>query len=170
MGSGDAIAYFVMQRVLGVNAHVPWPVHWSSIVTAPERIKRVALLPRPGFMPGQYIQALNGIRIGRNVRMGPGVKLISADHDPADFDHHEVSAPIVIGDNCWLAADVVLLQGVTLGNHVVVGAGAVVTKSFPGDCLIGGVPARVLKALPPYVGRTTELEWGWGNEQDGIER
>ena len=153
MGMKDAVIVFFMQRVLRINSHVPWPVHWSSIVIGPERIVQASLLPRPGLAPGQYIQAGNGIRIGRNVRLGPGVKLVSSNHNLCNYDEHEPAPPIVIGDDCWLGADAVVLQGVSLGNHVVVGAGAVVTKSFPDDCLIGGVPAKIIKRLPPYGGR-----------------
>jgi len=101
-------------------------------------------------MPGQYIQAINGIVIGKNVRLGPGVKLISANHDLLNFDIHIKNEPIEIGDNCWISATAVILPGVKLGNHVVVAAGAVVTKSFSDNCLIGGVPAQVIKSLDNY--------------------
>lgn len=50
-----------------------------------------------------------------------------------------------VGENCWIGTGAVILGGVTLGDNVTVAAGAVVTKSFPGKCLIGGVPARVIK-------------------------
>jgi len=105
-------------------------------------------------MPGQYIQAMNGIVIGKNVRMGPGVKIISANHDLMNFNVHTQSGPIEIGNNCWLSANSIILPGVKLGNHVVCAAGAVVTKSFPdNNCLIGGVPAVVIKQLNCYVGK-----------------
>ena len=82
--------------------------------------------------------------------MGPGVKLISANHDLLNFDIHTKNEPIEIGDNCWISANAVILPGVKLGNHVVVAAGAVVTKSFSDNCLIGGVSARVIKELDDY--------------------
>lgn len=150
IGLKKIIHYFLFQRILRINSHVPWPVHWSSIVSFPERIERKYWRPYPGYMPGQYIQAINGIIIGKNVRTGPGVKLISANHDLLDFEIHTKSAPIEIGDNCWISANAVILPGVKLGNHVVVAAGAVVTKSFSDNCLIGGVPARVIKELDDY--------------------
>jgi hypothetical protein len=152
IGWKNILLYFFMQRVLGINSQVPWPVHWSSIVSYPDHITRKYWRPYPGYMPGQYIQARNGIIIGRNVRMGPGVKLISANHNLCNYDVHNEANPIEIGDNCWLGSDVIILPGVALGEHVVVAAGAVVTKSFPDNCLIGGVPARVLKSLGVYVG------------------
>lgn len=150
IGLKNKILYFFFQRILRINSHVPWPVHWSSIVIHPERIERKYWRPYPGYMPGQYIQAINGIVIGKNVRLGPGVKLISANHDLLNFDIHIKNEPIEIGDNCWISATAVILSGVKLGNHVVVAAGAVVTKSFSDNCLIGGVPAQVIKSLDNY--------------------
>ncbi len=84
------------------------------------------------------------------MRLGPGVKLISANHDVLNFDIHTKNEPIEIGDNCWISASAVILPGVKLDNHVVVAAGAVVAKSFSDICLIRGVPARVIKELDDY--------------------
>ena len=156
IGWKNALLYFFMQRILRINSHVSWPVHWSSIVSNPEKITCKHWRPYPGYMPGQYIQAINGIIIGRNVRMGPGVKLISANHNLCNYDLHNEAAPIKIGDNCWLGSNVIILAGISLGEHVVVAAGAVVSKSFSGNCLIGGVPAREIKPLDPYAGK---LDW-----------
>lgn len=55
--------------------------------------------------------------------------------------------PTKIGANCWLATGVVIPDGVTIGDHVVVAAGAVVTRDFAGDQLCGGVPAKPLRDL-----------------------
>ncbi|TVO66708.1 acyltransferase [Spiribacter aquaticus] len=153
IGLKNTLTYFFFQRILRINSHVEWPVHWASIVSSPDRIQRGSFRPYPGYMPGQYIQAVNGVVIGRNVRLGPGVKIISADHDVNDFQVHLVNSPIYIGDNCWLGADSVILPGVKLGNHVVVAAGAVVTKSFGENVLVGGIPARVIKRIGAYQGK-----------------
>lgn len=150
IGAKQILIYWFFQRVLRINSHVPWPVHWSSIVVYPQNIVRKSYRPYPGYMPGQYIQAMNGIIIGRNVRMGPGVKLISANHNLLNYDIHDLAEPIELGDNCWLGADAIVLPGVKLGNHVIVAAGSVVTKSFPDNCLIGGVPAKIIKHLSDY--------------------
>lgn len=148
-----ALQYYFFQRILRINCDVPWPVHWTSVVACPQRIKRKSTdRPRPGGNMGQYIQAINGIEFGENVWIGPDVKIISANHDLCDYEKHIPCEPIHIGDNCWIGAGAVILPEVTLGNHVVVAAGAVVNQSFSDDCLVGGVPAKVIKKLEPYRG------------------
>lgn len=153
LGEKKVWVYFLFQRIFRVNASVPWLIHWSSMVYFPQRIRVDEGSPNPGMMPGSYIQARNGIEIGSNLRIGPGVKIISANHDPDDYDQYRESPPIKIGNNCWLSSNAVILQGVKLGDHTIVAAGAVVNKSFPeGNCVIGGVPAKKLKDLGPYQG------------------
>lgn len=143
--------YFLFQRILRINSHVPWPVHFTSIVTSPERIERDMPTSIPGFMPGCYIQAINGIKIGKNSIIGPGAKIVSANHGVCNFNLHVPENPIKIGKNCWIGANAVILPGVELADHTIVAAGAVVTKSFlEGDCIIGGVPAKVIKRIEEY--------------------
>ncbi|MCB0275013.1 MAG: hypothetical protein KDI06_09385 [Calditrichaeota bacterium] len=75
------------------------------------------------------------------------------NHEPDDYFSYREAEPIEIGDNCWLGANSIILPAVRLGQHTVVAAGSVVTKSFPeGDVVIGGNPARVIKTLGPYRG------------------
>lgn len=80
--------------------------------------------------------------------MAPNVGIITTNHDILDPGKHVPGKPIVIGDNCWVAMNAVILPGVVLGNGTIVAAGSVVTKSFPqGRCVIGGVPAKVIKLI-----------------------
>jgi acetyltransferase-like isoleucine patch superfamily enzyme len=61
---------------------------------------------------------------------------------------HVKTAPIIIGRFCWMGMGAVILPGVSLGDFTIVGAGAIVTVSFPeGHCVIAGNPARVIKQL-----------------------
>lgn len=99
-----------------------------------------------------YIQARNGIKIGNNLRMGPGVGLISANHSPDDYDIHLKEKPIVIGDNVWIGMNSVVLPGVNIGNNVMIGANSVVTKDIPSNCVAMGNPCRVIKEKTPYKG------------------
>ncbi|MDB4538017.1 sugar O-acetyltransferase [Akkermansiaceae bacterium] len=90
------------------------------------------------------------VRIGRNCLIGPSVSLYTASH-PLDLEVRrsglEFGAPISIGDDVWIGGRTVINPGVTLGNNVVVASGSVVTKSFHDNCLIGGVPAKLIKTL-----------------------
>jgi len=146
--------YYFHQQILGVNREIPWPVHWSSVVTNHKNIiRKDPMRPLPGFKPGSAVIADNGVYIGMNVWLGPGVKLISAQPDPQDYSKMLPAPPIILGDHCWLGAGAIIYPGVSLGNHVIVAAGAVVTQSIPEDnVIIGGNPARILKAISPYSG------------------
>lgn len=99
--------------------------------------------------PGCYYQVIDGdITIGKGTWIAPNVGVITTNHDCYDLAKHEKGEDIVIGENCWIGMNSVILPGVTLGSHTIVGAGSVVTKSFPeGNCVIAGVPAKVIKQL-----------------------
>lgn len=95
---------------------------------------------------------LNGdITIGNDVVMGPDVVMMATSHEfsrldvPINQQGAKPEEPIVIDDDCWIGTRVIILPGVHIGRQCVVAAGAVVTHSFAGGCILGGVPARVLK-------------------------
>jgi acetyltransferase-like isoleucine patch superfamily enzyme len=143
------LRYWFIQKCLGFNRDAYWPVHFSSTVSGVKRIK-IGIGTAPGLSPGCYIQGGNGIEIGDYTLIAPNVGLISASHSSLDLTKHETSEPIRIGRYCWIGMNAVVLAGVQLGDHTVVAAGAVVTKSFPdGYCVVGGVPARIVKTLDP---------------------
>lgn len=98
---------------------------------------------------GGYFQTINGtITIGHGCKIADGVALITTNHDPQDVSNHLPGRDIVLGKECWLGRNVILLPGVILGDHVVVGAGSVVTKSFQeGNVIIAGNPARIIRSL-----------------------
>jgi maltose O-acetyltransferase len=90
------------------------------------------------------------ITIGDNCMFGPNVQLYTASHplEPGKRNSgQEFGKPISIGDNVWIGGSCVVVPGVTLGDNVVVAAGAVVTKSFPDNVVVGGNPARILKTI-----------------------
>ncbi|MGO2638344.1 MAG: chorismate mutase [Enterococcus viikkiensis] len=90
------------------------------------------------------------ITIGDNCMFGPNVQLYTASHpiEPAKRNSGlELGKPITIGDNVWIGGSAVIVPGVTLGNNVVVAAGAVVTKSFPDNVVAGGNPAQIIKTI-----------------------
>ncbi|SFB85249.1 maltose O-acetyltransferase [Alkalibacterium subtropicum] len=90
------------------------------------------------------------IRIGKNAMLGPGVSLVTPEHPleaEARNSGYEFGRPITLGDNCWIGTNATIVGGVTLGDNVVVAAGAVVKKSFPANVVIGGVPAGIIRTI-----------------------
>lgn len=131
------------------NRNVPWPVFPNAFVPHPENVIFDPSSLNIFHTSGVYFQALGAkIVIGKNCWVAQNVGFITANHDPIQPTRHLPGKNIVIGDDCWIGMNSVILPGVELGNHTVVGAGSVVTKSFPdGYCVIGGNPAKVIRKL-----------------------
>ncbi len=96
--------------------------------------------------------AAGGIEIGDDVIMGSYVSFHSENHNFSDNkklirEQGVTSKGIKIGNNIWVGAKVTFLDGCVVGNNCVVAAGAVVKDSFPNNCVIGGVPAKIIKEI-----------------------
>lgn len=92
---------------------------------------------------------LRGLDIADDVMIGPNVSLITSGHpvEPSQRRDSVIAKPIVIERNVWIAAGVTIIGGVTVGENSVVAAGAVVIKDVPANTLVGGNPARVIRAI-----------------------
>ncbi|MES2445759.1 MAG: acyltransferase [Bacteroidota bacterium] len=133
-------------RIFKMGKGVYWPIHHSSKVASFKNIT-IGIETSPGLMPGCYIQGNGKIFIGDYTQIGPGVGIISSNHDIYD-NRIGVYTTVNIGKYCWIGMNSVILPNVTLGEYTIVGAGSVVTKPFPdGYCVIGGNPAKILKHL-----------------------
>lgn len=90
------------------------------------------------------------IFVGDNVMFGPNVIIATAGH-PVDPPLREKVAqfniPVRIGKNVWIGAGAIVLPGVTIGDHSVIGAGSVVTKDIPPNVVAVGNPCRVLREI-----------------------
>ncbi|EIC96159.1 maltose acetyltransferase / transferase hexapeptide repeat multi-domain protein [Lachnoanaerobaculum saburreum F0468] len=99
------------------------------------------------------------VNIGNNVFFGPNCSLMTPMHpfrwqernikfkeDGTAYDD-EYAKPINIGDNCWIAANVVITGGVTIGEGCVIGAGSVVTRDIPANSLASGNPCKVIREI-----------------------
>lgn len=101
---------------------------------------------------GIHNTIIGPVTIGNHVNLAQGITVTALNHNFIDttlrIDEQGISTnPVVIGDDVWIGANAVILPGVTIGRHVVIAAGAVVTKDVPDNCVVGGIPAKVLKDL-----------------------
>lgn len=142
---------YLFQRILRLNADVPFQVHFTSTVIFGKGIVLGRNVWKSFALSGGcYIQGGNGIYIGDDTIFAPGVKIISANHDVDNRMAWAEARPIQIGCRCWIGANAVILPRVELGDDCIVGAGAVVSRSFAdGHCVIAGVPAAIIRTIPP---------------------
>ena len=89
------------------------------------------------------------VTIGAHTMIAPGVHIYTAQHplDADERDKWEDCKPVTIGERCWIGGHATIRPGVTIGDRTVIGAGSVVTKDSPADCLAVGNPARVIRKL-----------------------
>jgi acetyltransferase-like isoleucine patch superfamily enzyme len=112
--------------------------------------KNLTLGRRVFVNAGCKIQDQGGVTIGDGCLVGHNAVLTTLNHDldpRRRADMHP--APVVLGSNVWLGANVTVLPGVTIGDDAVVGAGAVVTKDVPAGTVAVGAPARVVRSVVP---------------------
>lgn len=161
------------QRVLVALAETlpPRTARWLACYYPDARVRRAYCIAT-GVMLGDqtypnfgnaYIDLYNQpggeplIHVGARCGLGPGLVVIadSAPNASRISDLPEVAerlirrARVVVEDDAWIGANVVLLPGVTVGQGAVVAAGAVVTHDVPPYTLVGGTPARVLRLIAP---------------------
>lgn len=136
-------------RLLGPNRKIPWPVNHNTIVSNAYNIEFDPNSINIFQSPGCYFQNHTAkIIIGRNVHIAPNCGIITTNHDIYNLKKHIIGKNVIISHDCWIGMNCVILPGVVLGPHTIVGAGAVVTKSFEdGYCIIAGAPAKVIKIL-----------------------
>lgn len=142
---------FIFQKILRITSSRVFLMHFTNIISAD---KGFVLVGQGAFAErclringGIMVQASNGVKLDRSSLLGPGVKIISGNHDLDNFSAPSAPCvPIHIAENCWIGANAVILPGVNLKAGTIVGAGSVVTKSFEeGDVVVAGNPAKIVR-------------------------
>lgn len=149
-GWGWIIRDFKGRVFLNKNRGVKFPISPQCTIVNPQNIifHPDTLNNFQGF--GNYYQMMKSskITIGEGTWIAPNVGLITANHDLNNLEEHSSAKDIMIGSNCWIGMNSMILPGVELGDKTIVGAGSVVTKSFKeGNCVIAGNPAKLVKSL-----------------------
>lgn len=91
-----------------------------------------------------FLDGRDRLDIGKHVDIASGVSIYNSEHNINSEDFEATTAPVTIGDYCFIGPGVRILPGVRIGKGAVVGAGAVVTKDIPDFAIAGGVPARII--------------------------
>jgi hypothetical protein len=131
----------VWSNMIGINR----PCSFSTL----KRGAVIIIGDRCGFS-ATVIGAALRIELGDDVRCGANTTITDTDWHENDLRSGKPD-PVIIEDNVWLGLNVTVLKGVRIGRNSVIAAGSVVTSDIPENVIAGGVPARVIKALPPDV-------------------
>jgi maltose O-acetyltransferase len=89
--------------------------------------------------------------IGNNVMMGPEVIILTSSHNfdstdiPMNQQGHTAKRMVVIKDDVWIGTRVIIMPGISIGQGVIIGAGAIVTKNIPDYAIVGGNPAKIIR-------------------------
>lgn len=106
---------------------------------------------RVGISPNAFISVRGPVAIGDCTIIGPGFTLIAENHvfddpDTVIRDQGTTRRGITIGRDCWIGANVTVLDGVSIGDGAVIGAGAVVTRDVDANAVVCGVPAKAIRS------------------------
>jgi acetyltransferase-like isoleucine patch superfamily enzyme len=97
---------------------------------------------------GSSITARSSVKIGAHCLLGHYTFIMdNGQHDIVRHNELPPSGPVVIEDHVWIGSKAVILPGVRIGHHAVIGAGSIVTKDVPPNCVVAGSPARIHRQL-----------------------
>lgn len=139
---------FCGRLLFGKNKGIKWPVS-PFLIMGGDNIE-FDIDDLDNFQsPNCYYQSYDAkIVIGKGTMIAQGTGIITSNHDVYNLNERAKCEDVLIGESCWIGMNSMILPGVILGNNTIVGAGSVVTRSFPeGNCIIAGNPAKMIKQL-----------------------
>ncbi|WKX77482.1 putative colanic acid biosynthesis acetyltransferase [Zobellia laminariae] len=132
----------MLLRAFGAKVPLKVMVYSSAKIWAPWNLE---MDEHSCIGPRTEIYNKNKIIIGKNCVVSQGAYLCTATHDISDSSHPLISSPIIMNDKSWIAADVFVGPGVTIGEGAVVGARSAVFKDVQPWTVVGGNPAKFIK-------------------------
>ena len=147
-----SIVNFIFQKIFRVDSNCKFSKNYTSRVLCPDEIfiedESLSVMKSFAVSGGCYIQACEGLFIGKGTIWSFNVSIITQGHDINDLNKIPKVNPIKIGRDCWIGTNSTILPGVELGDKTIVGANTVVTKSFPeGNVILAGTPAKVIRKI-----------------------
>lgn len=127
--------YFFLQKIIGFNRNVPWPVHFTTLIYGWECIEK-GICCDPGDNPGLYINATGGLKLGNNVNIGANTSITTTNHYKYDHRKQGYKKGITIGNNVWIGANCSLVAGITIGDNVTIGAGCSIRQDIPSNVVV----------------------------------
>lgn len=134
------IRHCYLRNVLRIQIGKNTSIHIGCFITG----RNITIGENTVINRSSYLDGRAQLTIGSNVSISPHTFLISLDHDPQSSSFDTLATHVIIGDYVWIGVRATILPGVTIGNGCVVGAGAVVTKSFKAFSIVAGVPAKII--------------------------
>jgi len=152
ISNSQLIINWVFQRIFRFQSYIPNSVHFTTNIQGYHNIvitgNPESVLISMAVSGGCYFTVFKNttLTIGENTIWACNVCIQTGNHDFIDREKY-ILKNIIIGKNCWIGNSVTILPGVELGDNVTIGANSVVTKSFPSNCVIAGVPAKVIRTF-----------------------
>lgn len=137
MGNRCVFRSSFSSNLLGINK--------PCIISACLPNAKIQIGEKCGFS-GTSIFCFSSITIKNNVRCGANTMIFDGDAHLSD-PRTPSPRPVIIGNNVWLGANVIILKGVTIGDNTIIGAGSVVSKSIPENVIACGNPCKIIRTI-----------------------